>query len=719
MSLISLVAVCTLLGSALGSKIAGGAESRTFRWLLYFLSGVVQLHLVLLVLDALGVRWGPAVVVVVLVVLYFLVRFICRGRRTSPRRMAIGWGDVLAFVPWAGFAYLAFRERITMPDFVYQWGIKGLRYYLEGGIDVEFLAQPWNRWVHPEYPNLLPELYALTAAVGGGFREPEILLWSAVFFAGLLIAAREALGSWEAGSSGSNDVRHLVLSVLAFALASFGIGHLMAGASDWVVALALLASLPVMLAEPDRRSDRQIGVLAALASAAKLEGMVLAVLLVVAQIVRRARRGRLPLSSLGWITLPSAFGVALWLRTVWQHDLLPPSAFDGVDLSRLPVVLSALADPGPMRFWHGAALVLGLLPLLLASPALRPLAAICAGLLGVYLFVYLSAPVDTAHYVRSSAPRLVLHVLPAVFAGVGLLLLTWMGRRGPGRQVTPDTPEGGEASAEEIYDSAVPSRPFDDEFRDLLSRLDLVWLWSRRTIKLRYKRSVLGVLWTFLEPLAILTILTVVFSSIFRFEIPNYPVYVLSGWVLWDFFSKSTTAMVQEVGDGWRLSSSVRLTRSVFLASSVVTHLFHWLLALLLVIAVLLVLGHPITWSLLGLLPAMAVTAVFALGVGLVVSTVTAFFHDFSLMYQVVLTIWLYATPLIYPLEIVPEKMQPLFLLNPMTHLLALVRGPIYHGAVPGASAWFSAMAISLACFAGGWWLFTSLRGPLAARGGT
>ncbi len=716
MSLVLLVVACALLGSGFGPLLAGEAQSRPFRWLIYFLAGLVQLHLVLRVLDLLDVRWSRLAVGAVLVALYLSGRALCRRRRVPPPgAVPVGWGDVLAVVPWVGFAVLSWRGQITMSDFIYQWGPKAQRYFLAGGIDLEYLTRPWNRFAHPNYPHLLPELYALTAEVGGRFHPPEILLWSSVFLLGILIAGREALAAGGALSGGRSDVRHLVLAILAFTLAAFGIGHRMAGAADWVVALALLASVPVMLAL-DRRADLQIGVLAAVAASAKVEGMVLAGLLVTVHLARRLRRRRFSAASLVRTAAPALLCLALWASLVWRHDLLvsPPGGqaiLGGPDLARLPIVLTALADPATLAPWHGLALVLGLGPLLLASRGLRPLAAICAGQLALYLYVYLSAEVDTAFYVRSSAPRLVLHLLPAVLVGVGRVLEQWARTR-----PDPKTAASPSSAAAGVYDSAAPSHPFDDEFRDLFDRLDMVWLWSQRTIKLRYKRSLLGVVWTLIEPLAIISILALVFSTLFRFETPNYPIYVLSGWVLWDFFSKSTSAMVREVEDGWRLSSGVRLSRSVFLAAAAVTHLVHWLPALLLVVMVMAVLGHPITWALLSLPLAMVLAAVFALGVGLIVSTVTAFFHDFALMYQVLLTIWLYATPLIYPLAIVPEKARPLFLLNPLTHLLALVRAPIYQGTLPPASAWLSATAVSLAVFAAGWWLFTSLRGALAAR---
>ncbi len=105
--------------------------------------------------------------------------------------------------------------------------------------------------------------------------------------------------------------------------------------------------------------------------------------------------------------------------------------------------------------------------------------------------------------------------------------------------------------------------------------------------------------------------------------------------------------------------------------ATVITYLVNWAIALIPLIAIMLVLRQPLSWSLLTVPLGMLLAAVFALGVGLLVATLGAFFHDVKLTYQVLLTGWFYATPIIYPLEIVPEIFRRYFLLNPLLHLLA------------------------------------------------
>lgn len=261
-----------------------------------------------------------------------------------------------------------------------------------------------------------------------------------------------------------------------------------------------------------------------------------------------------------------------------------------------------------------------------------------------------------------------------------------------------------------LYDSDERPHPFVEEWLELYRYRHLLWQWSSRNLTLRYKRSVLGILWTLLEPLMIMTILTIVFSALFRFELPNYPVYVLTGFSLWDFFRRSSLGMMDEVTGSQSLSTRVYLPQSTFAVASVVTYLVNWLLTMLPLLLIILLLGHPIEPALAVLPAAMVLVVLFTLGVGLIVSTIATFFPDFGLMYQVLLTGLMYATPIIYPLDVVPPRFQAFLLLNPLTHLLALVRDPIYEGVVPAPGAWLLGLALALGALTFGWWIFTRYR---------
>ena len=264
----------------------------------------------------------------------------------------------------------------------------------------------------------------------------------------------------------------------------------------------------------------------------------------------------------------------------------------------------------------------------------------------------------------------------------------------------------------QVYDSAKRPHPAVEEAQELLRFWDLVLQWSRRNIKLRYKRSILGVLWTLLEPLMLMTILTIVFSNVFRFDGLDYPfpLYILSGLLLFDFFNRSTLQIVEETVASLGLASRIYVPRSAFAVATVLTYLVNWAIALIPLVAIMMVLRQPLSWTILTIPFGMLLSSLFALGVGLLVATLGAFFHDVKLTYQVLLTGWFYATPIIYPLEIVPAPFEKYFLLNPLLHLVALVREPVIFARVAPLENWMAAGGFSLAALALGWWVFTTHR---------
>ena len=264
-----------------------------------------------------------------------------------------------------------------------------------------------------------------------------------------------------------------------------------------------------------------------------------------------------------------------------------------------------------------------------------------------------------------------------------------------------------------VYDSSKRPHPFIEEAIELFRYRDLLFQWVGRNIKLRYKRSALGVLWTLLEPLMLMSILTIVFSTAFRFPLVHFPIYLLSGLILFDFFSRSTNQMVEEIIASDSLAKRIHVPRSTFAVAAILTYLVNWLIALAPLFAIVLFLRHPITPALITLPVGILLTALFALGVGLLVATIGAFFHDVKLVYGVLLTAWLYATPIIYPIEIIPERMRGFFQLNPLYHLCRLVRDPVYAGRVAPLDAWIIGGGVSLTAAVIGWWIFCRWRNAI------
>ncbi len=259
-----------------------------------------------------------------------------------------------------------------------------------------------------------------------------------------------------------------------------------------------------------------------------------------------------------------------------------------------------------------------------------------------------------------------------------------------------------------VYDSAKHPHPFVAEFLALIKYRELLFQFIARSIKTRYKRSVLGVVWTLLNPLLTMLVLTFVFSNLFRFDIPHYPIYLLSGLVAWNCFSGVTNQSMGDMVYNGSLMNRIYVPKALFVASAAGTGLVNLGFAFIPLLIIAIATGAPIDQSLITVLPAVFLLALFAMGVGLIVSTAAVFFADMMPVYEVLLTIWLYATPIIYPISIIPPGSLFLFKLNPMYYLIDLFRLPLFTGHVAPLQTWLIAGGFTVAVLLLGWYLFTS-----------
>ncbi len=207
-----------------------------------------------------------------------------------------------------------------------------------------------------------------------------------------------------------------------------------------------------------------------------------------------------------------------------------------------------------------------------------------------------------------------------------------------------------------------------------------------RDLKVRYRRSTIGFLWTMLQPLLTMLVLTTVFSHVFRFDVANYPVYALAGILFWNFFSQSIVSSMNSLRYNANLLTKVPVPKAVFPLATILSGLVNLLLALVPLLLILVVTGHPLHLTLLFLPVAILLAAVFTLGAGLVLSPLAAFFHDIVEMVTVVMMLLLYMTPVFYPVSIVPERFAWIIRWNPVRVVLDLFREPIYSGRLPSAA---------------------------------
>jgi ABC-type polysaccharide/polyol phosphate export permease len=237
----------------------------------------------------------------------------------------------------------------------------------------------------------------------------------------------------------------------------------------------------------------------------------------------------------------------------------------------------------------------------------------------------------------------------------------------------------------------------------------------RRDILTRYKRSFLGVAWTMLNPLGIMLILSFVFSNIFG-ATRLYPAFILSGLMAWNFFAQSTAAAMSSLVWGGGLLQRIYIPRAAFGISAIGSGLVNLLLSFIPLVIVMLAIGAPIRITVLFLPVSLLLLACFALGLGLAISALAIFFPDVAEMYQIILTAWMYLTPIIYPETAIPAKYQWILHLNPMYYLVKLWRLPLYNGLWPTWGEIWPAAAIALGMLLVGWFFFTSKSDEFAYR---
>lgn len=217
-----------------------------------------------------------------------------------------------------------------------------------------------------------------------------------------------------------------------------------------------------------------------------------------------------------------------------------------------------------------------------------------------------------------------------------------------------------------------------------------------RDFKTKYKRSVLGVLWSFLNPLLTMSVQYIVFSTLFRSNIQNFALYLLIGIVCFSYFSEATGLTLTSIVSNASLITKVYVPKYLYPLTRVMSSTVNFLLALIPLFAVLLLTRTPLSWSFL-LLP-LPILCLFCLclGVGMVLASSMVFFRDTQFLWSVLSMLWMYATPIFYPESILPQRLMPLFKCNPLYHILRFMRTILMDGVSPEPKAYLLMLIASL-----------------------
>lgn len=205
-----------------------------------------------------------------------------------------------------------------------------------------------------------------------------------------------------------------------------------------------------------------------------------------------------------------------------------------------------------------------------------------------------------------------------------------------------------------------------------------------KDFKKKYRRSVLGVVWSVLNPLLMMIVLSVVFSAFLKFgNIPNFPLYLILGNTIFALMSDSTRDGMQSILESTSLIKKVRIEKLIFPLEKVIFHLVNFCFSLIAVALVMLWFRVIPTANALFLPLLLLYVSVFSAGLSMLLSALAVFFRDVLHLWGVVLTAWTYATPLFYPVEILPATLQKLEVFNPMYHYVVYFRDIFLYATTP------------------------------------
>lgn len=227
-----------------------------------------------------------------------------------------------------------------------------------------------------------------------------------------------------------------------------------------------------------------------------------------------------------------------------------------------------------------------------------------------------------------------------------------------------------------------------------------------RDFKGKYKRSVLGVLWSFLNPLLTMTVQYIIFSTLFKSDIPNFALYLVIGIVCFSFFNEATSMTLTSIINNASLITKVYVPKYIYPLTRVMSSTVNFLLALVPLFAVMLFSGVPVRVSILLLPLGIICLFMLCLGVGMFLAASMVFFRDTLFLWGVISMLWMYATPIFYPETILPARLLPVFRLNPLYHIIRFFRIVLMNGISPEPLAYGQMLIASLAPLALGVWVF-------------
>ena len=219
-----------------------------------------------------------------------------------------------------------------------------------------------------------------------------------------------------------------------------------------------------------------------------------------------------------------------------------------------------------------------------------------------------------------------------------------------------------------------------------------------KDIKLKYRRSFLGYLWCILNPLLQMLIMVVVFSNVFRFDIPNYPVYLITGQTIFNYVSEATNQSMWSILGNASLMKKVYIPKYIFTVSKVTSSMVNMIFSLAAMAVVLVVCKIKFSWAMIFIPVVILQTYLFTMGLSMILATLTVFFRDIQYIYTAFLSAWLYLTPMFYPIQMLPPDLaNAIKTYNPLYNYITQFRTICLEGMVPNFKDVAQGFVVSMA----------------------
>jgi len=242
--------------------------------------------------------------------------------------------------------------------------------------------------------------------------------------------------------------------------------------------------------------------------------------------------------------------------------------------------------------------------------------------------------------------------------------------------------------------------------QEMWNRRSLIGLLAFNDVKLRYRNSVLGFLWSFLEPLLMLTVLYFVFTNIFKSDIENYPLYLLLGLIIWYMYSRATTMGLSSLTDRAGLIQKIHLRKEIITISSCLTAfiMMGFEFGAFAVFVIVFQFIPPITIILLPLI--LLDLFILTVGISLVLSVLNVYFRDIRFIWQVIIQAGFFLSPIFYKLDIFPENIRAILSLSPLVHVLDISHELVLYGNLPPLDSVAYVISFTIAIFIVGYAVF-------------